>query len=234
MQGLLAFGAGILSFLAPCMLPLYPVYLSRITGLSVQDLKDDTQSKLRKVVLVNTVLFVAGISVIYLALAFTTSFVGEFLIQYRREIRLVSGILMVLMGIFLLGLLQPKWLLKEQRLMTTTTESGNYISSFLIGLGFAAGWTPCVGPILSSIIGMSLAEPSKSLLYMLCYITGFAVPFLVSALFLPKIMKLTKYTVLFNKIGGIIIIAVGILMLTNKLGIISSKLNSLFGFLPFL
>ena len=78
MQGLLAFGAGILSFLSPCMLPLYPVYLSRITGLSVQDLKDNTQSKLRKVVLVNTVLFVAGISVIYLALAFTTSFVGEF------------------------------------------------------------------------------------------------------------------------------------------------------------
>ena len=133
------------------MLRLYPVYLSRITGLSVQDLKDNTQSKLRKVVLVNTVLFVAGISVIYLALAFTTSFVGEFFIQYRREIRLVSGTLMVLMGIFLLGLLQPKWLLKEQRLMTTTTESGNYISSFLIGLGFAAGWTPCVGPILSSL-----------------------------------------------------------------------------------
>ena len=234
MQALLAFSAGILSFLAPCMLPLYPVYLSRITGLSVQELKGGPQSKLRKIVLLNTILFVAGISVIYLALAFTTSIVGQFFVQYRNEIRLLSGTLMVLMGFFLIGLFQPKWLVKEQRFIETSKQSGNYITSFLIGLGFAAGWTPCVGPILSAIIGMSLTEPSKSLLYMLCYIAGFAVPFLVSALFLPKVMKLTKYTSVLNKVGGVFIIVVGVLMLTNKLGILSKSLNMFFDFVPFL
>lgn len=234
MQLWLAFSAGILSFLAPCMLPLYPVYLSRITGLTVSELKEDSKSKLKSIVMLHTILFILGVSVIYMALAFSTSFISDFFVAYRTQIRILSGLLMIGMGVFLMGIIQPKWLMKDQRLLTTNKKAGNYISSFLIGLGFAAGWTPCIGPILSSILGMSLTDPTRSMLNMAFYILGFAIPFIVSALFLSKVMKLTKYTGIISKVGGVIIIIVGLLMVTNKLTIVSNSLNNFFRFTPFL
>jgi cytochrome c-type biogenesis protein len=231
----LAFIAGLVSFLSPCTLPLYPAYLSRLTGLSYSDIRDNHNTgKVRAKLMSHTALFVLGISMIYLVLGFSATMIGDWFIQYRETIRITSGILFIIMGVILTGLYQPKWMIQDRRHTESKYKTGSYIGSFLLGLGFAAGWTPCIGPMLSSIIGMAALDPANGMVYMLVYIAGFAIPFFLFAYFFSVFKRIHAYSSILMKIGGSVLIVMGLLLITNKLAILAAYLNNLFNFTGFL
>lgn len=178
----LSFLAGLLSFLSPCTLPLYPTYLSYITGVS--GLQNSGTSKgTRLHVMLHSLCFILGVSAIFMALGFSASLLGELFISYKEPIRLVSGILMMGMGLWLIGLVKPAWLMKEIRWHARKRTAG-YLGAVIIGLGFAAGWTPCIGPMLSSSIGLSAVHPDQGMIYVSAYTLGFALPFLGFSFFI--------------------------------------------------
>jgi cytochrome c-type biogenesis protein len=223
----LAFGAGVLSFISPCTLPLYPAYLSYISGVSVHDLKNNQDVKLRAKVMLHTLFFLLGISTIFLALGLSASFMGQFFIQYKDLIRQISGILILVMGLFLLGFFKMDWLMRERRYQFSKKPAG-YLGSTLIGMGFAAGWTPCIGPILTVIIALAANNPSQGMTYMVSYVLGFSLPFLLLSFFIGSTRWIIKYSSIIMKIGGVLMIIMGILLYTNQLLQISSYLLQLF------
>ena len=148
----LAFGAGFLSFISPCTLPLYPAFISYITGMSLDDLKSDSK-RMSKSGILHTLFFLIGFSIIFVVLGFATSFVGTFFIENQEILRQVGAIFMVLFGLMIAGVFTPKFLMGEKKLQFKNRPSG-YFGSALIGLAFAAGWTPCSGPIIGVIMGL--------------------------------------------------------------------------------
>jgi cytochrome c-type biogenesis protein len=151
----IALWAGIASFISPCCLPLYPSYLSYITGISVSELKSgESSSQVRRQTMLHTLSFIVGFSIIFYALGLTAGFLGNFFIDYRDLLRQIAALLIFIMGLFLLGIFQPQWLMKERKLQIKFRPAG-YIGSVLVGMGFAAGWSPCVGPILSAILALA-------------------------------------------------------------------------------
>src|SRR5436189_4260872 len=147
-----AFSAGLLSFVSPCVLPLIPSYISYITGLSIEQLTDSTvRSKFKKTIVVNALLFIAGFSAVFVSFGASASFIGQVLIAYQDHIRRIGGILIVIFGLYLLGILNINFLKMEHRFQFRNRPVG-YVGSFLIGVAFAAGWTPCVGPVLGTIL----------------------------------------------------------------------------------
>ncbi len=210
---LLAFGAGLLSFVSPCTLPVYPGFLSYITGVSVEDLRDrkgmrETQA------LTHALLFLLGFSVIFLALGASTTYVSNLFVQYGTVLRQVGAILIVLFGLMVVGLLKPRFLMQEKKVTFRRRPTG-YVGSVLIGMGFAAGWTPCTGPILAGVIAMGVASPGQGLFYMTAYILGFAVPFLILAFFIGRLTWIRTFSHVITQIGGIIMIAMGVLLYFN-------------------
>lgn len=224
----LAFSAGILSFLSPCVLPLYPSFLSYITGVSVSDLKEANHGQVRRQVLLHTLFFVIGISLIYILLGLGTSFVGELFQQYKDLIRQLGAILIIAMGLFLVGWLKLDFLNREKRFALKNKPTG-YLGSLLIGFIFAAGWTPCIGPILGTIIFMGASNPELALPYTILFSAGFSIPFLILAFFLGSTKAILKYSGILMKIGGVIMIIIGILLFTDKLNWISIKFTEIFG-----
>jgi cytochrome c-type biogenesis protein len=223
----LAFGAGVLSFISPCTLPLYPAYLSYISGVSVQDLKSNKNVKLRSKVVLHTLFFLLGISTIYFALGLSATFMGQFFAEHAKLIRQISAIFIIVMGLFLLGFFKMDWLMKEKRFQFSRKPVG-YLGSTLIGIGFAAGWTPCIGPILSVILMLAGNNPSQGMTYMTSYILGFSLPFLLFSVFIGSTHWIVKYSSMIMKVGGGIMIAMGVLLYTNQLSQISSYLLRLF------
>ncbi|MGB7998992.1 MAG: cytochrome c biogenesis protein CcdA, partial [Anaerobacillus sp.] len=146
----LAFGAGFLSFISPCVLPLYPAFISYITGVSVADLKEDRGMMQRRAVF-HTIFFLVGFSIIFLVLGMSTTLLGNLFIQYKELLRQVGAILIVVFGLVVVGFWTPSFLMKDRRLTIRNRPSG-FIGSIFIGMGFAAGWTPCTGPILAAVI----------------------------------------------------------------------------------
>lgn len=224
---LLAFGAGLLSFISPCSLPLYPAFLSYITGMTVDELKNE-RGILRKKALIHTVLFLLGFSIIFLAIGLSTSFIGEFFLAYQDLLRQLGAILLVFFGLVLTGVLRFNFLLKDRKVHFRRRPAG-YLGSVLIGLGFAAGWTPCTGPILAGVIAMGVANPGMGLLYMSFYILGFSIPFLVMTLFLDKMTFIKKHANRFMVIGGILMIIMGIFLYFDWLTVIIELLIPVFG-----
>jgi cytochrome c-type biogenesis protein len=224
----LAFGAGLLSFFSPCCLPLYPSFLSYITGVSVAQLKDPTHKNVRGPVLLHTLFFIIGFSIVFFALGFTVSFIGEFFIQFRDLLRMITGVFLVAMGLFLLGIFQPRFLMTEKRLFPHKRRWG-FLGSFFIGIGFAAGWTPCNGPILASVLSLTLQQPEKGFFYITSYTLGFAVPFFIMAFFIGKVSWFYKYADRVMKIGGILMILLGILLYFNQMSAIIQWFNQLMG-----
>lgn len=223
--GWLAFGAGILSFISPCCLPLYPSYLSYITGISVSQIRGEERTKeMMRLTLVHTLFFLLGFSVIFYALGFAVSWIGTFFNDYKDLIRMLSAILIVVMGLIMSGIFQPGFLMREKKL-DVSVKRVSYISSFFIGIGFSAGWTPCLGPILGAVIGLSASEPEKALLYITLYTIGFAIPFFVMAFFVSKTRWVLKYSERIMKIGGYLMIVFGILLYFDKLTWITSYLT---------
>lgn len=212
----LAFGAGVLSFISPCCLPLYPSYLSYITGISVAQLKEPTTNKIRARTLIHTFFFLLGFSIIFYSLGFTVSSLSRFFVDYKDLIRMLGAILIIVMGLFLMGIFQPQLLIREKKWPIPKKGVG-YFSSILIGIGFAAGWTPCLGPILTSVLALAAVNPDIAFLYITAYMLGFAIPFFIMALFVGSTKWILKYSERVMKWGGALMVLFGILLYTDQL-----------------
>lgn len=223
----LAFGAGLLNFISPCTLPLYPAFLSYITGMSLDELKSD-KKKIRKSGIVHTLLFLLGFSIIFIFLGFSSSFVGTFFIQYQDLLRQVGSIFIIIFGLMIIGLFTPKFLMKEKKLQFKNRPAG-YFGTFLIGLAFAAGWTPCTGPITGAVFMIASQNPGSGIWYMLAYVLGFAIPFFLLSIFITRVKWIQKYSRTITKVGGYIMIALGILLFFDGLTFIIAWLSPFFG-----
>lgn len=224
----LAFGAGVLSFVSPCCLPLYPSYISYITGVSVKQLQGEQTSKMRKLTMIHTLFFIIGFSIIFFALGLSASWIGQFFVGNQKLISMLGGILVIVLGLFVMGVINPKWMMREKKWSVKRKGSG-YLSSTLVGIGFAAGWTPCVGPILASVLVLSAANPSQGILYITAYTLGFAIPFFVMAFFIGRTKWIIKYSTKLMKAGGAIMVLSGILLYTGQMAKITTFLIDLFG-----
>ncbi|MFP3917313.1 cytochrome c biogenesis protein CcdA [Lysinibacillus telephonicus] len=223
----LAFGAGFLSFISPCTLPLYPAFLSYITGMSYDELKNE-KGMLQKRAILHTLFFLIGFSIIFIAIGFSASLAREFFLNYQDLIRQIGAILIVVFGLMIVGLLQIDFLMKDRKFQFKNRPSG-YFGSLLIGFAFAAGWTPCTGPILASIIFLAGSNPESAMWYMLAYYFGFAIPFFVLSFFISKLGWIRKNSQKIVKIGGYIMILVGVLLFFNGLEYITRILLPIFG-----
>jgi cytochrome c-type biogenesis protein len=190
---LVAFSAGLFSFLSPCVLPLFPSYLSFITGMSVADLKSDLTAAARRRVMLHSVIFVLGFSVVFVALGASFSAAGQVLFQYRDWIRRVGGLLIIVFGLYIAGLLNVGIFGRTQQWQIREKPAG-FVGSFLVGVTFAIGWTPCVGPILGAILSLAgTAETvERGVGLLVAYSAGLGVPFLISAFALGAFLRWFK------------------------------------------
>ncbi|MBD1371293.1 cytochrome c biogenesis protein CcdA [Hazenella sp. IB182357] len=228
-----AFAAGVLSFISPCCLPLYPSYLSYITGVSVAQLTDQDRSQaLKRNLLIHTIFFMIGFSIIFYSLAFALSFVGDFFKTYQDLIRMLGAILIFAMGLVMLGVFQPKFMMKERRLNIKTKGVG-YLSSTLVGVIFSAGWTPCMGPIVILIVGLAATNPEMAFIYMTAYILGFAIPFIVMAFFIGRTKWILRYSNTIMKIGGGIMLILALLLYFDQMTAIIVWMQKVTGFSGF-
>lgn len=231
---LLAFIAGIISFLSPCVLPLLPSYLAFITGLSFAELTQKGPApRIRQIVLVHSLLFILGFSLLFTLMGASATLLGRFLAAYRDIIRMGGGVLIIIFGLFISGIIPLNFLQRERKLHLQNKPLG-YLGTFLVGLTFAAGWTPCVGPILSSILlYASTAENIRAgLLLLLTYSLGMGLPFLFCSLalnsFLNAFQKARRFIGVFAKIGGVLLIVIGLLLLTNSFDFLNEIISGWF------
>ena len=215
-----AFTAGLFSFLSPCVLPLFPSYLSFVTGMSVADLQADLTAAARRRVIVHAVAFVLGFSLVFVSLGASFSLAGQILLDFRDPIRQVGGILIIVFGLYIAGFLNfgpfsrtRQWQLRE--------KPAGYLGSFVVGLTFAIGWTPCVGPILGAILSLAgTAETvGRGIGLLVAYSAGLGVPFIVSAIALGAFLRFFKryrpFIPIVERGAGVILIVVGVLVFTN-------------------
>jgi len=222
----LSLGAGFLSFISPCCLPLYPAFLSYLTGMSVVEMKKE--SILKNNSLLHTMLFLLGFSTIFLALGFSTSIIGVFFQTYQEVLRYVGAVIIIFFGLVIVGVIKSKWIMSEWRYTFKNRPSG-FFGSYLIGLSFAAGWTPCNGPILGAVLSLATINPEESMIYLFAYILGFAIPFLLLSYFVSFINPLKKYSVIWMQIGGYLMILMGIMLCFDGMKWLTSLLSPLFG-----
>lgn len=223
----LALGAGFLSFISPCCLPLYPAFVSYITGMSVNELKAEN-AMLQKRSLLHTLFFILGFSIVFIGLGFGTSLIGNIFKNYQDLIRQIGAILIILFGFIIVGFLKPEFLMKEHRFQFKNRPSG-YLGSVLIGLAFAAGWTPCTGPILGAVMALGAKNPGSAIPYMVAYVLGFAIPFFILSFFIGKLSWIRKYSNKIVKVGGYLMIVMGIFLFFNWMTILTSYMSALFG-----
>ena len=230
-----AFVAGILSFLSPCVLPLIPSFITYITGLSFSDLQSEHPThKVRQQTITHTLLFISGFTVVFVLLGASATFIGGLMQDHMTAIRRVGGVLIVLFGIHLTGLVPIRFLLGEKRIALHRKPVG-YLGSFLVGLAFAAGWTPCIGPILASILMVAAAEETvvQGIALLLTYSMGLAIPFFLAALamhqFLVVFNRFKKYIRIFEIVTGVFLVIVGIMVFSNYLTVLSRYTTIWFG-----
>ena len=227
-----AFSAGLLSFISPCVLPLVPSYLSYITGLSVENLaKVEERERFKSAILLNALLFIAGFSTVFIAFGASASLIGQVLYEYQDLIRKIGGILIIIFGLYLLGVLKLNIFMTERRLMHFESRPVGYLGSFLIGTAFAAGWTPCVGPVLGTILAYASTTESMSSGVMLlsAYSFGLGLPFFLTAFgmdtFLSYFKSLRTYLGGVSYISGGLLILVGVMIFTNSVTLFTSFLE---------
>lgn len=229
-----AFIAGLLSFLSPCVLPLIPSFITYITGISFADLQAEHPShKVRQQTVIHSLLFIAGFTFVFVLLGASATFVGGFLQSHMTVIRKVGGVLIVVFGIHVTGLVPIRLLLGEKRVNIHRKPAG-YLGSFLVGVAFAAGWTPCIGPILASILMVAATEERvyEGVALLLVYSMGLAIPFFLSSLAMHQFMSLfnrfKKHIRIFEIVTGVFLIVVGVLIFTNYLARLGSYASMLF------
>ncbi|HLQ73612.1 MAG TPA: cytochrome c biogenesis protein CcdA [Bacillota bacterium] len=225
---ILAFGAGAISFLSPCVLPIFPAYLSYITGVSVKELQENKSAHVRSRLLSHSAFFLIGVSLIFISLGIGATFLGQWIQKLLVGdsgllIQRIAGVFIIVMGLFVGGWLKFTSLMKERRVQVRNSKV-SYAGSFFLGLGFAAGWTPCIGPIFSSILFLAASNPTQGVLYTFTYVIGFAAPFLLLTFFLGSTRVLTKYSGPIMKIGGVIMVVMGIVLFTGQLPAIAEWL----------
>jgi cytochrome c-type biogenesis protein len=230
---LIAFSAGFLSFVSPCVLPLIPSYITYITGVSFKELIDsETRTKLRWATAFHSLLFIAGFSTVFILMGASASYLGQLLMRYQYWIMKGGGVLIIILGIYFTGAINLPFLQVERRFELKKKPLG-HVGSFLVGIIFAAGWTPCIGPILSTII--LYASTSKrfttGVMLLTVYSMGLGVPFFVSSLafnsFLAAFGRVKKYMRLITIVSGFFLMGIGVLLLTDTFGEINAYLNIL-------
>jgi len=215
-----AFSAGLFSFLSPCVLPLFPSYISFITGMSVSDLSTDLSPSARRRVLLHAFAFVLGFSVVFVALGASFSAAGQFLLDYRDVIRRVGGVLIVIFGLYIAGVFRFAPFARTLQWQVREKPAG-YIGTLLVGVTFAIGWTPCVGPILGAILSLAgTAETvGTGIGLLLAYSAGLGVPFVLSAVALGAFLRFFKryrpMIPLVERSAGVLLVVVGVLVYTN-------------------
>lgn len=224
---LIAFAGGLLSFLSPCVLPLVPGYISLMSGVSIDHLKDQGASGSRRAVILNSLAFNAGLSVIFLALGGTAGLVGATIIN-NIWVRVIGGLVIIVFGLHLIGLLKIKYLYRDTRQFSSEKPRG-MLGSLTLGIAFAAGWTPCIGPILGGIIGLAATSGGwkGGLMLSAFYSAGLAVPFLVTGLginqFLSFYSKFRRHLHKVEVVSGVILILIGGLVMSNRVTLLSSS-----------
>ena len=215
-----AFAAGVISFLSPCVLPLVPGYVSFVAGRSLEDLRDGEASRLQALSLAAT--FVFGFTVVFVALGASATALGHLLLSWRYELGMVAGVVVILFGLHMLGL-TPFSLMDREARFHVEMGGGRVLSAFVLGLAFAFGWTPCIGPVLGAILtlGASTADVSKGALLLAVYSLGLGLPFLIAALFtgalLGRLRALGRAGRNLQRGAGGLLVVMGLLMVTGRL-----------------
>ncbi len=223
----IAFMAGVLSFLSPCVLPLVPSYLSFVTGMSLEDLQEGFD---RRRVLTHAALFVSGFTLIFVLLGAGATFVGSFLLYNSEWIARIGGVVIILFGLHLMGVFQLLPLLKEKRVHLANKPAG-YVGTVAVGVAFGAGWTPCIGPVLGAIMTMAASQEhlATGMLLLFVYSMGLAIPFLLAALalerFLGAFTRARRYLPLIQKGAGVLLVLLGILLVTGSFVVLAAWLN---------
>ena len=221
-----AFIAGLLSFFSPCILPLIPGYFTFITGFSLEKLTRDDHTEIRKKVVFSTILFVLGFSFVFISMGASASYLGGLFYQYRKFIRITGGVLIIVLGIHLTGLIRIPGLDIEKRIHLDQKPL-HFLGTFIIGMAFGAGWSPCIGPLLGSILLIAGSQETvwHGTVLLGVYSAGLAIPFIVMSVFInlvlifvKKTSKAIKYA---NAVAGVLLIVLGLFLVTNKLYILA-------------
>ena len=226
----IAFGAGLISFLSPCVLPLIPGYVSFITGSTLNEILEK-----KKIDLLPLIVFSLGFSFVFIIFGATASFLGQILLQNSQILRSIAGVIIIIFSLQLIGVLNIKFLNVEKKFYTK--KSNNIFFVFIVGMAFGFGWTPCIGPILGSILALASTEETiyKAILLLSFYSLGLAIPFILSGYLMQKFLLFSKNFKrninLVTKSGGIILLITGILILTNQLQVLGYYILN---YLPFL
>ena len=221
----ISFAAGLLSFLSPCVLPLIPSSVTFVTGLTLEDVQ-----RSRRIALVHSLLFVLGFSLIFLALGATATTLGRMLGYNREWVGRIGGVLVIILGLYLLGVFDVAFFSRERRLHVATKPLG-YLGTVFVGMAFAAGWTPCIGPILGAVLTFTASEADlqRGLVLLSAYSLGLAVPFVIAALMIDRfILFFQKYKgalIWVTRASGVLLLGVGVLMLTDTMRLLSQWLQ---------
>lgn len=217
-----AFIAGFLSFLSPCVLPLIPAYFTFITGYSIEELTENPSGKIRRDIFLSTVFFIAGFSLIFILMGVLVSFIGEAVNQYRETIRIIGGVLIIFLGIHMTGLIRLKKLDIEKRIHLETRPL-HFLGPLIVGMAFGAGWSPCIGPLLGSILAIAASRETiwQGVALLSVYAAGLGVPFMIIAFFIQFLMSFIKKASgalrYINAVAGILLIVIGFLLLTDQM-----------------
>ena len=212
----LAIGAGTLSFLSPCVLPIFPAYMSYITGISVKELQGDQNAKIRRQLLSHSFFFLLAVSLVFISLGASASLLGGWTQKLLVGdsglfIQRIAGIFIIFMGLFVAGWINIPTLMREKRFQYSKKPAG-YLGTFFVGLGFAAGWTPCIGPIFGSILLLAASNPAQGVFYTVMYVVGFALPFVILTFFLGSTKWIVRHSGMIMKVGAVTMIIMGLVL----------------------
>lgn len=225
----IAFLAGLVSFVSPCVLPLVPAYLSFLTGSSLEELQAEASAEVRRRAVSHALAFIAGFSVIFIVLGLSASALGGLLKSHQHVIAEVGGCIVVILGLQMMGMLRIPFLMMDTRVHAQHGKQ-SYWTSAIVGVAFAAGWSPCIGPILSGILLLaSQAHTAEAMLLLACYSLGLAIPFFLTALaigaVLPVLNRIKRYLPVIEFVSGLFLVAVGLVLVTDSFFIVAGWFN---------
>jgi cytochrome c-type biogenesis protein len=221
-----AFTAGLLSFLSPCVLPLVPAYFTFITGYSLEELTESRNAEIRKKVFLSTILFVSGFSLVFILMGASASYLGSLIYNYRELIRIIGGVFIIILGVHLTGIIRIRGLDFEKRI-NVGKKPLHFFGIFIVGMAFGAGWSPCIGPLLGSIIIIAGSQETvwQGIILLAIYSAGLAIPFIIMSVFINFLLifikKASRVLRYINTVAGILLIIVGLILVTNKLYVLT-------------
>ena len=227
---IIALGAGLISFFSPCVLPLIPGYIAYISGSSFNELVEN-----KNINLLPIILFTFGFSIVFIIFGATATFLGQLLLSNYSELRIIAGAIIIIFSLHILGIIKLNFLNYEKRIYTSNNKGA--VGSILVGMAFGFGWTPCIGPILGSILALASTEESinRGILLLFFYSLGLAIPFVLSGYLIQKFLVFSKNFKkninIVSKVGGVILLTTGILIITNKLQALGYYIFNIFPFL---